>query len=231
MPEHPPAGPTPVTGLSRVQLVVDDVATCRSWWTQALGLEVLYEDENAPVAALRNRPGRFVVVLSARPPGSAGAGDRLDHLAFAVPDRATLDGWVAHLDELGIEHPGVTDELGSHSLQLVDPDGTRVELVAHPTDPDPAALTSTQRVQPTDRRHDALDPTQRRASLRCRPVPSPGDPPRGRPDEAVRRRARSGPAAGVGHELARGEAAGAVDERHAERRELLHRPEAAHGHL
>lgn len=165
------------------------------------------------------------------PPGSAGAGDRLDHLAFAVPDRATLDGWVAHLDELGIEHPGVTDELGSHSLQLVDPDGTRVELVAHPTDPDPAALTSTQRVQPTDRRHDALDPTQRRATWRCRPVPSPGDPPRGRPDEAVRRRARSGPAAGVGHELARGEAAGAVDERHAERRELLHRPEAAHGHL
>ena len=49
-----------------------------------------------------------------------------------VADRATLDTWVAHLDGLGIEHPGVVDELGNHSLQLVDPDGTNVELVAPP---------------------------------------------------------------------------------------------------
>lgn len=123
--------PAPVTGVSHLQLVVDDVAACRAWWARVLGLEVLYEDPGA-VVALRHRPGRFVIVLSARPTGSPGAGDRLDHVAFAVPDRATLDGCVARLDELGVEHPGIVDELGNHSLQLVDPDGIRVELVAPP---------------------------------------------------------------------------------------------------
>ena len=126
--------PAPVTGVSHLQLVVDDVGACRDWWARVLGLEVLYEDGDA-VVALRHRPGRFVIVLSARPAESGGAGDRLDHVAFAVPDRATLDACVARLDELGIGHPGVVDELGNHSLQLVDPDGTHVELVAPPDRP------------------------------------------------------------------------------------------------
>ena len=131
MPVPPPLPPAPVTGVSHLQLVVDDVAGCREWWQRVLGLEVLFEDGTS-VVALRHRPARFVVVLSARPPGSTGAGDRLDHVAFAVPDRAALDGWVERLDELGVAHPGVVDELGNHSLQLVDPDGIRVELVAPP---------------------------------------------------------------------------------------------------
>ena len=35
-----------------------------------------------------------------------------------------------HLTEVGIEHPGVEVELGKPTLQLVDPDGINVELVA-----------------------------------------------------------------------------------------------------
>ena len=54
----------------------------------------------------------------------------LDHLAFAVPDGDTLRLWADHLTEVGIEHPGVVLELGKPSLQLVDPDGIYVELVA-----------------------------------------------------------------------------------------------------
>jgi len=129
MPEDSPVTPAPVTGGSHLQLVVGDVTACREWWVRTLGLEVLYEDGDA-IVALRHRPGRFVIVLSVRPSGSPGAGDRLDHVAFAVPDRAMLDTWVTRLEELGIEHPGVVDELGNHSLQLVDPEGTHVELVA-----------------------------------------------------------------------------------------------------
>jgi len=120
-----------VTGLSHLQLAVADVTACRRWWTEVLGLDVLYEDGDS-VVALRHRSGRFVIVLSTRSSGSARTADRLDHVAFAVPDRTTLDTWVEHLDEVGIEHPGVVHELGNHSLQLVDPDGTRVELVAPP---------------------------------------------------------------------------------------------------
>ena len=124
--------PAPILGLSHVQLVVDDVPACRRWWTAVLGLELLYEDDTAGVVALRHRGAKLVVVLSTRDADSRGAGDRLDHLAFAVRDRATLDTWVAHLDSEGIPHPGIIDELGNHSLQLTDPDGTQVELVAPP---------------------------------------------------------------------------------------------------
>jgi catechol-2,3-dioxygenase len=54
----------------------------------------------------------------------------LDHLAFAVPDGDTLRLWADHLTEVGIEHPGVILELGKPSLQLRDPDGIAIELVA-----------------------------------------------------------------------------------------------------
>ena len=54
----------------------------------------------------------------------------IDHLAFAVADGPTLEAWAAHLRELGLEVPAVVDELGKPSLQLRDPDGNAVELVA-----------------------------------------------------------------------------------------------------
>lgn len=134
-PTSPGPPPAPVSGVSHFQLVVGDVATCRDWWTRVLGMQTLYEGTAGDVVALRHRPSRVVIVLSARPPESVGPGDRLDHVAFAVPDRAALDTWADHLDELGIVHPGVIDELGNHSLQLVDPDGINVELVAPPDRP------------------------------------------------------------------------------------------------
>jgi catechol-2,3-dioxygenase len=70
----------------------------------------------------------MVIVLSERDdPGSQG---RLDHLAFAVPDGDTLRAWADALAQAGIEHAGVVDELGKPSLQLSDPDGIEIELVA-----------------------------------------------------------------------------------------------------
>jgi catechol-2,3-dioxygenase len=51
-------------------------------------------------------------------------------LAFAVADGPTLEAWAAHLRELGLNVPAVVDELGKPSLQLRDPDGNAVELVA-----------------------------------------------------------------------------------------------------
>jgi catechol-2,3-dioxygenase len=80
----------------------------------------------------------MVIVISSRvdsPDGAVteGAPDvPLDHLAFAVPDGDTLRLWADHLTEVGIEHRGVELELGKPSLQLTDPDGIGVELVAPP---------------------------------------------------------------------------------------------------
>ncbi|HVC67161.1 MAG TPA: VOC family protein [Acidimicrobiales bacterium] len=126
----PPAA-APLTGLSHVQLNVTDPVASAGWYTAALGLEPYAADPAIGYVALIHRPARLVVVLTRRgggpPDHAAGV---LDHLAFAVPDGSSLEAWAAHLTAIGIPHPGVVPENGNPSLQLRDPDGTAVELVA-----------------------------------------------------------------------------------------------------
>ena len=121
----------PVTGLSHVQLNVVDPDRSAEWYTRALGLEPFAADPAIGYVALIHRWAHLVVVLTRRagdpPDHAAGA---LDHLAFAVPDAAALEAWAAHLTAVGVDHPGVVDEGGNPSLQLRDPDGTAIELVA-----------------------------------------------------------------------------------------------------
>ena len=138
---------SPVTGISHVQLVVSDLARSERWYTLVLGLERLASADGQYVA-LKHRPSRTVIVLSvglevmplytaADTPAGTAAGTaagttcgRLDHLAFAVADGATLRDWATQLSVLGIVHDGVVDEDGRPSLPLSDPDGICIELVA-----------------------------------------------------------------------------------------------------
>ena len=126
-----PGAAAPITGLSHVQLLVSDIGASARWYRTVLGLEPYVEDLDGGYVALRHRGAKVVVVLTA---GDAGAGvgesPRLDHLAFAVPDGEALEAWADHLTGIGIDHPGVVLENGNPSLQLRDPDGVAIELVA-----------------------------------------------------------------------------------------------------
>lgn len=120
-----------MTGLSHVQMRVTDVAASADWYAAALGLEPFRADPAIGYVALRHQTSGVVIVLTADTSGSWRAdGGALDHLAFAVPDGATLEAWADHLTSMGIDHAGVVPENGNPSLQLRDPDGTAVELVA-----------------------------------------------------------------------------------------------------
>ena len=123
----------PITGLSHVQLLVSDVGESARWYAAALGLVPFAEDLDVGYVALQHRASRIVVVLT----HGARTGERtservgsLDHLAFAVPDGDSLAAWASHLTEAGITHAGVVLENGHPSLQLRDPDGNAIELVA-----------------------------------------------------------------------------------------------------
>jgi catechol-2,3-dioxygenase len=124
----------PITGLSHVQLLVSDVAASAKWYSAVLGLVPFANDADIGYVALHHRAGRFVVVLTRAPASEARpaerAGDSLDHLALAVPDGAQLRAWADHLAHIGIRHAGVVLEGGHPSLQLRDPDGISIELVA-----------------------------------------------------------------------------------------------------
>lgn len=136
---------SPVTGFSHIQLTVSDVASSERWYTLVLGLERLAAADDGTYVALRHRPSKMVVVLStavgadSESRGSPGpvaghtASDRLDHIAFAVPDGEALAAWAVQLSDLGVVHDGVLDEDGRPSLVLVDPDGIQIELVAPAT--------------------------------------------------------------------------------------------------
>jgi len=118
----------PITGLSHVQLLVSDVRVSADWYRVVLGLEPYVADLDNGYVALRHRRAGLVVVLTSDP--ETHDSGRLDHLAFAVPDEHALRSWADHLTALGIEHAGVVPELDNPSLQLRDPDGTAIELVA-----------------------------------------------------------------------------------------------------
>ncbi|HWF22746.1 MAG TPA: VOC family protein [Acidimicrobiales bacterium] len=131
----------PVTGLSHVQLLVSDVGASAEWYTRALGLEPYAGSVEIGYVALRHRGAKVVVVLTKRPAASSDPvaqgievttpiSETLDHLAFAVSDEGALRAWADHLSACGLDHPGVVLENGNPSLQLRDPDGIAIELVA-----------------------------------------------------------------------------------------------------
>lgn len=117
---------SPVRGFSHLQLCVRDVRVSVDWYCTALGMEVM--SEHGEVVALRHREVRLVIVVSPGEPDVVHS--PIDHIAFAVADGATLNAWAAHLRTCGLDVPEVVDELGKPSLQLRDPDGNAVELVA-----------------------------------------------------------------------------------------------------
>jgi glyoxylase I family protein len=122
---------TPLLGFSHVQLMVSDVAASRQWYTTVLGLELLTAADDLSYVALQHRPSHLAIVLSRRDdPTAAVPTEPLDHLAFAVRDGEALEQWADHLTAAGIDHPGVELELGKPTLQLRDPDGIAIELVA-----------------------------------------------------------------------------------------------------
>ena len=79
----------------------------------------------------------FCVTFDAAAGSFGGGGPRgaLDHLAFGVADRATLDAWAAWLDSLTVPHGGVvdrTDPTGYATLEFRDPDGIALEFIHFP---------------------------------------------------------------------------------------------------
>jgi len=129
-----PGDSAPITGLSHIQLLVSDVGASARWYSTALGLVPFAEDPDIGYIALQHRSAKFVVVLteglSSRDRASEAPVEVLDHLALAVPDGDSLTDWAEHLSQVGIDHAGVVLENGHPSLQLRDPDGVAIELVA-----------------------------------------------------------------------------------------------------
>lgn len=124
------------TAISHLDLTVADVDASSQWYCDTLGFTQLFrKDLPERSMAVLIHPGSGVIVGLLHHRGqSDGAFDErragLDHLAFAVAERAELDDWQARFVELGVPHSPVTDDPSGMGTALVfrDPDNIQLEL-------------------------------------------------------------------------------------------------------
>jgi catechol 2,3-dioxygenase len=124
---HPPELPASTT-LGPVHLTVSDLRRSIDYYTAAIGLEILEQDDGG---AAVGTPERILLVLveeaGARPAhGHTG----LYHFALLVPGRADLARWLAHAARDRVPLTGLSDHFVSEALYLGDPDGHGIEIYA-----------------------------------------------------------------------------------------------------
>jgi len=73
----------------------------------------------------------------------------LDHLSFAVADRAELERWTTHLDAHKVPHSGVIDAHFGATVVFRDPDNMQLELFVQPKRAEVANLIATDPTRPT----------------------------------------------------------------------------------
>lgn len=127
-------------GNNHINLTVTDLDRSTEWYTQVFQM-VVVNDVTPPDSGFRFRTllhqQSFASVVLGLPLTGGREDDAFDearvglhHFAYHVPERADLDLWAAHLDELKVEHSGVTTsehEAGSQ-IWLRDPDNIWLEL-------------------------------------------------------------------------------------------------------
>ena len=137
--------PVAAQSYAHVRLTVTDIARSRAFYDAVFGFDVAYEAPPPDADAATKQQLAFLYggviyafgggLLGLRP--VAPEGDRfdedrvgLDHLSFAVADRAALDRAVEVLDGLGVAHEDVKDLGDMAFLEFRDPDGVALELFA-----------------------------------------------------------------------------------------------------
>lgn len=122
-----------ISGFHHVKLPVADVSRSRDWYERVLGFQVMLEfvDEGVVTGLALRHPGGTVLAVR-HEPARAAALSGFDPVALAVPARADVQTWLAHLDDLGEPHGGIVTghEGGSVLVGLHDPDGIEIRLYA-----------------------------------------------------------------------------------------------------
>jgi catechol 2,3-dioxygenase-like lactoylglutathione lyase family enzyme len=126
-PERPP-----ITGVSHIAVYAADTARSEQFYVHDLGGVRAADPENARGIRYYFSPTQFVEVLPL-PPGAPSI-NRLDHVAFATSNADGLR------DYLLARHIAVTQHVergsdGSEWLDLLDPEGNRIEFVQPPAHP------------------------------------------------------------------------------------------------
>ena len=126
-----------INGFGHIDLTVTDLERSIRWWEEVLGFKLVHGPVETPYYTVCNviHPSSFLPIglMVHSNPVSDTFDERavgLDHFAMRVPDRAALEAWARHLDDLGIAHSGVQEENGGPLIVFRDPDNIQFELWA-----------------------------------------------------------------------------------------------------
>ncbi len=130
--------PSPIVGLHHVTAIASDPQRNLDFYTEVLGLRfvkrtVNFDDPGTYHFYFGDDAGSPGTILTFFPwpnakPGTAGAGETT-HTAFSVP-LASLDFWKQRLADQGLS-PVKTSRFSEQVLTIADPDGMKLEIVAH----------------------------------------------------------------------------------------------------
>jgi catechol 2,3-dioxygenase-like lactoylglutathione lyase family enzyme len=132
-----------INGFGHIDLTVTDAERSARWWEDVLGFQLVNVEETPDIRqwGVVHSCGLAVIMVTHANPSSDRFDERsigLDHFALRVPDRAALEAWARHLDDLGIPHSGVKEENGGPLIVFRDPDNIQLELYAF----DPSLATT-----------------------------------------------------------------------------------------
>jgi len=130
-------------GIHHLGLTVRDVDASAAWYVEVLGFRRVGEfasaDGSRRKVFLRHDGLDARLGLTQHRDNDGGAFDEtrvgLDHLAFAVSDRAELDRWAQRLTDASVTHSPIDQANsipGAYVLVFRDPDNIQLELFADP---------------------------------------------------------------------------------------------------
>jgi catechol 2,3-dioxygenase-like lactoylglutathione lyase family enzyme len=124
---------TEITGIHHVTLSVTDLNRSVEWYVRVLGFEELRRLTHGGLdKAMLRLGGVTVTFVSHGGLAVPGPFDErrtgLDHLSFAVADRAALEAWMARLDEHGVVHSDIVTGSTGDLFPFRDPDNIALEF-------------------------------------------------------------------------------------------------------
>jgi len=124
--------------ITHVAVTVNDLAVSVPWYTRLFGSEPVLDENTGPFHHTVYLLGNTLFGVHGFPElKSTEAFEEhrpgLDHVAFGCANRAELEEWEAHLNELGIAHGGIVDAHYGSGLSFRDPDNIALELFCPPS--------------------------------------------------------------------------------------------------